>query len=63
MKLASYNVENFFLRATALNQTSFNTGKDALAAHSPLEAGGITIRAVKPSWAKFDWPGETKVAP
>jgi folate-binding protein YgfZ len=37
--------------------------KDALAAHSPLEAGGITIRAVKPSWAKFDWPGETKVAP
>src|SRR6185312_5983399 len=29
--------------------------KDALAARSPLEAGGITIRAVKPSWAKFDW--------
>jgi tRNA-modifying protein YgfZ len=36
---------------------------DALAAHSPLEAGGITVRAVKPSWARFDWPGETKVAP
>jgi hypothetical protein len=28
----------------------------------PLEAGGIAIRAVKPAWAKFDWPGEAKVA-
>ncbi|MFZ1952248.1 MAG: folate-binding protein [Pseudolabrys sp.] len=35
---------------------------DALAAAMPLESGGITIRAVKPAWAKFDWPGEAKVA-
>src|SRR5262245_138466 len=35
---------------------------DALAGGVPLEAGGITIRAVKPDWAKFNWPGETKVA-
>jgi folate-binding protein YgfZ len=34
--------------------------EDALAAGTPLEAGGIIIRAVKPTWAKFDWPGETK---
>ncbi|MGB9394258.1 MAG: folate-binding protein [Pseudolabrys sp.] len=34
----------------------------ALAAGVPLEAGGITIRALKPAWAKFDWPGEAKVA-
>ena len=33
---------------------------DALAAGTPLDAGGIIIRAVKPTWAKFDWPGETK---
>ena len=33
---------------------------DALAANTTLEAGGITIRALKPSWAKFDWPGEAK---
>ncbi len=36
--------------------------EDALAAKVPLEAGGITIRAVKPAWAKFDWPGEAKAA-
>ncbi|MFZ0401856.1 MAG: folate-binding protein [Pseudolabrys sp.] len=36
--------------------------EDALAAGVPLEAGGITIRALKPAWAKFDWPGEAKVA-
>jgi hypothetical protein len=37
--------------------------EDALAAKTALEAGGITIRAVKPSWAKFDWPGDTKTVP
>jgi tRNA-modifying protein YgfZ len=36
--------------------------EDALAAGQPLQAGGITIRAVKPAWAKFGWPGEAKVA-
>jgi len=35
---------------------------DALASGTPLVAGGITIRAVKPDWATFNWPGETKVA-
>ena len=35
--------------------------EDALAAGVPLECGGIVIRAVKPDWAKFDWPGDTKV--
>jgi len=35
---------------------------DALAAKTTLEAGGITVRAVKPSWAKFDWPGDVKTA-
>ena len=36
--------------------------EDALAGGISLEAGGITIRAVKPDWANFDWPGEAKVA-
>jgi folate-binding protein YgfZ len=33
---------------------------NALAAGATIEAGGIAIRAVKPAWAKFDWPGEAK---
>jgi folate-binding protein YgfZ len=33
---------------------------DALASGTPLIAGGIAIRAVKPAWAKFAWPGEAK---
>ncbi|HZP71201.1 MAG TPA: folate-binding protein [Pseudolabrys sp.] len=33
---------------------------DALAAKTMLEAGGVPVRPVKPSWAKFDWPGEAK---
>jgi len=32
---------------------------DALADGTPLTAGGIAIRPVKPSWARFPWPGET----
>jgi folate-binding protein YgfZ len=35
---------------------------DALAAATPLSAGGIAIRVVKPAWATFPWPGETKAA-
>ncbi len=34
---------------------------DALAAGTQLQAGGIGLRAVKPAWAMFDWPGEPKV--
>jgi tRNA-modifying protein YgfZ len=29
---------------------------DALAAGTPLSAGGVTVRATKPSWAQFDFP-------
>jgi folate-binding Fe-S cluster repair protein YgfZ len=36
---------------------------DALASATPLIAGGLTIRAVKPDWATFAWPGESKVSP
>jgi folate-binding protein YgfZ len=36
--------------------------EDALAKRIALEAGGISIRLVKPDWAKFEWPGEEKVA-
>jgi folate-binding protein YgfZ len=35
---------------------------DALANATPLTAGGIAIHVVKPDWAKFPWPGETKAA-
>jgi folate-binding protein YgfZ len=36
--------------------------EDALAAGTPLTAGGIAIRAVKPAWATFAFPGEKKAA-
>jgi tRNA-modifying protein YgfZ len=32
---------------------------DALAAGTPLVAGGATLRLVKPDWARFTWPGES----
>jgi folate-binding protein YgfZ len=35
---------------------------DALAAAQPLIAGGVEMRLVKPAWAQFAWPGETKAA-
>ena len=35
---------------------------DALASATPLIAGGVDIRLVKPAWATFAWPGETKAA-
>lgn len=35
---------------------------DALASATPLIAGGVDIRLVKPAWATFTWPGETKAA-
>ena len=31
---------------------------DALATGTPLIAGGIAIKPVKPDWARFSWPGE-----
>lgn len=35
---------------------------DAIAAGTPLTAGGVTLAARKPDWARFSWPGE-KAAP
>ncbi len=35
---------------------------DAIAAGTPLQAGGVTIRVVKPDWAKFPFPGEAHAA-
>ena len=35
---------------------------DALANGGTIEAGGIAIRPVKPGWASFPFPGETKAA-
>jgi tRNA-modifying protein YgfZ len=35
---------------------------DAMASATPLIAGGIAIRPVKPDWARFQWPGEAKAA-
>ena len=35
---------------------------DAIAAGTPLQAGGVTIRVVKPDWAKFSFPGEAPAA-
>jgi len=32
--------------------------EDALQSGTPLTAGGIAIRPVKPDWATFPWPGE-----
>jgi tRNA-modifying protein YgfZ len=34
--------------------------EDALAAGTGLAAGGVPIRLVKPAWARFAWPGDTK---
>jgi folate-binding protein YgfZ len=33
---------------------------DAMAAGTPVEAGGIKLHAKKPAWAKFPFPGEPK---
>jgi folate-binding protein YgfZ len=35
---------------------------EALAAGTPLMAGGIALTPVKPSWARFPWPGDAKAA-
>jgi len=31
---------------------------DAIAAGTPLTAGGVTVEPRKPDWARFAWPGE-----
>jgi folate-binding protein YgfZ len=35
---------------------------DALAAGTSLTCGGVTLRVLKPDWAKFAWPGEPTAA-
>jgi folate-binding protein YgfZ len=35
---------------------------EAMAKATPLMAGGIVIRPVRPEWARFQWPGEAKAA-
>src|SRR5207237_3239137 len=35
---------------------------DALAAGASFVSGGVEMRLVKPSWAQFPWPGESKAA-
>jgi len=35
---------------------------DAIAAGTPLASGGVVLRAVKPDWARFAFPGEAKAA-
>jgi tRNA-modifying protein YgfZ len=35
---------------------------DALAAGAPLHAGGVEVQAVKPTWARFAFPGDAKAA-
>ena len=36
--------------------------EDALTAGTPLTAGGVPLRIVKPEWARFAFPGEAKAA-
>ena len=36
--------------------------EDAVAAGTPLTAGGLPLRIVKPEWARFVFPGEAKAA-
>ncbi len=35
---------------------------DAMSRNEPLVGGGVPIRLVKPDWARFSFPGETKAA-
>jgi folate-binding protein YgfZ len=46
----------------ALALIRLDRAADALAAGSLLTAGGATLRLVKPEWARFAWPGDTKAA-
>ena len=38
MKLASYNLENLFLRVKAMNQATWAEGRDILQAHAEINA-------------------------
>jgi hypothetical protein len=46
MRLASYNVENMFCRAKALNGQSWAEGRKVLEAHRELNALFRSVRAI-----------------
>jgi folate-binding protein YgfZ len=45
---------------TALALLRLDRLGDAIAAGTPIEAGGVKVRAKKPAWAKFAFPGDGK---
>ena len=49
-------------RGRALAMLRLDRVSDAIAAGTPLTCGGIAIRVVKPSWARFAFPGEAQAA-
>jgi hypothetical protein len=49
-------------RGRGLAMLRLDRVEDALAAGTPLTAGGIAIRVVKPAWATFAFPGDKKAA-
>ena len=46
----------------ALAMLRLDRAADALAAGNPLVAGAVTLRLVKPDWARFPFPGQGKPA-
>jgi folate-binding protein YgfZ len=46
----------------AVAMLRLDRAEDALAAGVALIAGGVTLRVVKPDWARFPFPGEAKTA-
>jgi folate-binding protein YgfZ len=46
------------VNGTALALVRLDRLGDAIAAGTPIEAGGIKLRATKPAWAKFAFPGD-----
>ena len=46
----------------ALAMLRLDRADDALAAGHALVAGAVTLRLVKPDWARFAFPGERKQA-
>jgi hypothetical protein len=47
-------------RGRALALLRLDRAADALAAGHDLVAGAVTLRLVRPDWARFPFPGETK---
>jgi folate-binding protein YgfZ len=49
-------------RGRGLALLRLDRAADALAADLPLVSGGIELRLVKPDWARFPFPGDSKAA-